>query len=113
LREGSVNNGIDGRAVVITVLLEWLRFVEGTIEIGSFVIAGIPGMRMVTLSRPPFIILYRREGITEATSSAGTAWPDALETKRRPSKMARSVLKTEKVTIRFGGLTAVGNFTID
>ncbi|MBP8633319.1 MAG: ABC transporter ATP-binding protein [Synergistaceae bacterium] len=27
--------------------------------------------------------------------------------------MARSVLKTEKVTIRFGGLTAVGNFTID
>ena len=27
--------------------------------------------------------------------------------------MARSVLKTENVTIRFGGLTAVGNFTID
>ena len=24
-----------------------------------------------------------------------------------------SVLKTENVTIRFGGLTAVGNFTID
>lgn len=27
--------------------------------------------------------------------------------------MSKSVLKTENVTIRFGGLTAVGNFTID
>lgn len=52
------------RAVVITVLLEWLRFVEDTINIGSFQIAGIPGMRMVIFSVVLlFIILYRREGI--------------------------------------------------
>ena len=60
---GSITGSMVG-AVVITVLLEWLRFVEDTIEIGSFVIAGIPGMRMVIFSLVLlFIILYRREGI--------------------------------------------------
>ena len=60
---GSITGSMVG-AVVITVLLEWLRFVEDTIEIGSFQIAGIPGMRMVIFSVVLlFIILYRREGI--------------------------------------------------
>ncbi len=60
---GSITGSMVG-AVVITVLLEWLRFVEDTIEIGSFVIVGIPGMRMVIFSLVLlFIILYRREGI--------------------------------------------------
>ena len=60
---GSITGSMIG-AVVITVLLEWLRFVEDTIEIGSFVIVGIPGMRMVIFSIVLlFIILYRREGI--------------------------------------------------
>ena len=50
--------------VVITVLLEWLRFVESSITIGSFHIPGIPGMRMVIFSLALlFIILFRREGI--------------------------------------------------
>ena len=60
---GSITGSMVG-AVVITVLLEWLRFVEDTINIGSFQIAGIPGMRMVIFSVVLlFIILYRREGI--------------------------------------------------
>ncbi len=60
---GSITGSMVG-AVVITVLLEWLRFVEDTIEIGSFVVTGIPGMRMVIFSLVLlFIILYRREGI--------------------------------------------------
>ncbi|MDD2351918.1 MAG: branched-chain amino acid ABC transporter permease [Synergistaceae bacterium] len=60
---GSITGSMVG-AVVITVLLEWLRFVEDTIEIGSFVIVGIPGMRMVIFSLVLLlIILYRREGI--------------------------------------------------
>ena len=60
---GSVTGSLVG-SVVITVLLEWLRFVEGDMVIGSFEIAGIPGMRMVIFSVVLlFIILYRREGI--------------------------------------------------
>ena len=60
---GSITGSMVG-AVVITVLLEWLRFVEDTIEIGSFIIVGIPGMRMVIFSLVLLlIILYRREGI--------------------------------------------------
>ena len=60
---GSITGSMVG-AVVITVLLEWLRCVEDTIEIGSFVLVGIPGMRMVIFSLVLLlIILYRREGI--------------------------------------------------
>ncbi|MBR4401694.1 MAG: branched-chain amino acid ABC transporter permease [Synergistes sp.] len=60
---GSVTGSLVG-AVVITVLLEWLRFVEETITIGSWEIAGMPGMRMLIFSLLLlFIILYRREGI--------------------------------------------------
>lgn len=60
---GSITGSMVG-AVVITVLLEWLRFVEDTVQIGSFVLEGIPGMRMVIFSVVLlFIILYRREGI--------------------------------------------------
>jgi len=60
---GSVTGSMVG-AVVITILLEWLRFVEETMNIGSFVFSGIPGMRMVIFSIVLLlIILYRREGI--------------------------------------------------
>lgn len=60
---GSITGSLVG-TVVITVLLEWLRFVEDSMQIGSFVFQGIPGMRMLLFSvLLLFIILYRREGI--------------------------------------------------
>jgi branched-chain amino acid transport system permease protein len=60
---GSITGSILG-SVVITILLEWLRFVENPLTIGSFEIPGIPGMRMVVFSLLLiFIILFRREGI--------------------------------------------------
>lgn len=60
---GSVTGSVVG-AFVITILLEWLRFVEYTTNIGSLVIPGVPGMRMVIFSLALlFIILYRRKGI--------------------------------------------------
>ena len=60
---GSITGSAIG-AVVITILLEWLRLVEDTITIGSFQIPGVPGMRMVIFSVILlFIILKRREGI--------------------------------------------------
>lgn len=60
---GSITGSILG-SVVITTLLEWLRFVENPVTIGSFEIPGIPGMRMVIFSLALIlIILFRREGI--------------------------------------------------
>ena len=51
-------------SIVITFLLEWLRFVENPIYLGSFELKGIPGMRMVVFSLALlFIILFRREGL--------------------------------------------------
>ncbi|EPR43483.1 ABC-type transporter, integral membrane subunit [Desulfovibrio sp. X2] len=56
---GSVLAGIG-----ITVLLEWLRFVENPIFFGDFEMPGIPGMRMVIFSLALIlIILFRREGL--------------------------------------------------
>ena len=50
--------------VFITILMEWLRFVEAPMQIGSLSIPGIPGMRMVVFSLALLcIILFRREGI--------------------------------------------------
>ena len=55
---GSVLAGI-----AITVLLEWLRFVENPVYFGDWELPGIPGMRMVVFSLALiFIILFRREG---------------------------------------------------
>ncbi len=60
---GSITGSVIG-SVVITVLLEWLRFVEDPIAIGSFEIPGIPGMRMVIFSAILMcIIIFRRSGI--------------------------------------------------
>jgi branched-chain amino acid transport system permease protein len=55
---GSVLAGI-----VITIMLEWLRFVENPLYLGSWELPGIPGMRMVVFSLALImIILFRREG---------------------------------------------------
>lgn len=60
---GSVTGSLLG-SVIITVMLEWLRFVEEPIDLGLFSIPGIPGMRMVIFSLALlFIILFRRKGI--------------------------------------------------
>ncbi len=56
---GSVISGI-----FITIMMEVLRFVEQPINIGSFVIPGVPGMRMVIYSLVLlFVILFYQKGI--------------------------------------------------
>jgi branched-chain amino acid transport system permease protein len=48
----------------ITIVLEWLRFVENPVTIGDWTLPGIPGMRMVVFSLVLIlVILFRREGI--------------------------------------------------
>jgi branched-chain amino acid transport system permease protein len=60
---GSLTGSVLG-GVGITILLEWLRFVENPITIGDWMMPGIPGMRMVVFSLALlFIILFRREGL--------------------------------------------------
>ena len=60
---GSITGSVIG-GIGITALLEWLRFVENPMSIGSFEIAGIPGMRMLVFSLAlVFIILFKQEGV--------------------------------------------------
>jgi branched-chain amino acid transport system ATP-binding protein len=60
---GSVTGSVVA-GIVITVLLEWLRFVEEGMNLGFMFIPGVPGMRMVIFSMALMaIILFRREGI--------------------------------------------------
>ena len=60
---GSITGSILA-SIAITILLEWLRFVENPIYLGDFELKGIPGMRMVVFSLALIIIiLFRREGL--------------------------------------------------
>ena len=60
---GSITGSIVA-GVGVTALLEWLRFVENPLTIGSWTMDGIPGMRMVVFSLVLIlVILFRREGI--------------------------------------------------
>jgi branched-chain amino acid transport system permease protein len=60
---GSITGSVVG-AILVTVMLELLRFVENPLSIGSLHIPGIPGMRMVIFSLLLVsVIIFRREGI--------------------------------------------------
>ncbi len=60
---GSLTGSILG-SLGITIMMEWLRFVENPIHLGSFEIQGVPGMRMVVFSLAlMLVILFRREGL--------------------------------------------------
>lgn len=60
---GSITGSLIG-SVVITVLLEWLRFADSPFTVAGLRIPGVPGMRMVVFAVLLLvIILYRREGI--------------------------------------------------
>lgn len=60
---GSITGSIVG-SVIITFMLEWLRFADSSFTLAGFTIPGVPGMRMVIFALSLLaIILYRREGI--------------------------------------------------
>jgi branched-chain amino acid transport system permease protein len=60
---GSLSGSLIGSAI-ITVLLEWLRFIEEPMDLGLVQIPATPGMRMVVFALVLLaVILYRREGI--------------------------------------------------
>ncbi len=60
---GSITGSVIG-SILVTTMLEWLRFVENPVTIGTFYIPGIPGMRMVIFSMLLIaVIIFRSEGI--------------------------------------------------
>jgi branched-chain amino acid transport system permease protein len=51
-------------AIVVTISMEWLRFLDGPIDLGFMVIHSVPGMRMVLFSLLLMIvILYYQHGL--------------------------------------------------
>ena len=128
---GSVTGSIVGSALV-TVMLEWLRFVENPITIGGFNIPGIPGMRMVIFSLLLVaVIIFRREGImgmrefswswffpkakrSEDEDGGEFSLLPLSKTGRVPVRgpADRPILSVRNLTLRFGGLTAVKDLTM-
>lgn len=89
---GSITGSVIS-AIVVTVSMEGLRVLDGKMEIGSIVINGVPGTRMVVFSAllMMVIIFYQRGlmGTNEFT------WDWILEGKEQ---ISNKILKKEKVS---------------
>ncbi len=60
---GSISGSIIA-AVVVTVMMEALRFLDESIKIGGYIITGIPGLRMVVFSALLMIVvIFYSEGL--------------------------------------------------
>jgi branched-chain amino acid transport system ATP-binding protein len=120
---GSVTGSLIG-SVLITTMLEWLRFVENPMTIGPLQIPGIPGMRMVIFSLLLiFVIIFRREGIMgmrefswdwflpRRRKSVPDNAPAAARDAGKPATQAldpnETILEVRGVGLRFGGLSAI------
>ncbi len=111
---GSITGSLIG-SVLVTTMLEWLRFVENPITLGSLHIPGIPGMRMVLFSVLLIVvIIFRREGIMGMREFS---WDRLLPGRRRrdageaPAAHSGPMLELKDVTLRFGGLVAVNRLS--
>ena len=109
---GSVTGSIIG-SVLVTTMLEWLRFVENPITIGSINIPGIPGMRMVIFSLLLImVIIFRREGIMGMREfSWDVFFPKSKAKSKESREKSETVLELQDVKLRFGGLSAIDNLT--
>lgn len=76
---GSMTGSIIG-SIVITIMLEWLRFLESPMTILGWEMPGIPGMRMVVFSLLLLlIILFRPSGLM---GNREFSWNALFRTKR-------------------------------
>ena len=114
---GSITGSLIG-SVLVTTMLEWLRFVENPITLGSLHIPGIPGMRMVLFSVLLIaVIIFRREGIMGMREFSWN-WLLRAPNRRRgdgadgpAAERSGPVLEVKDVTLRFGGLVAVNRLS--
>ena len=111
---GSVTGSIIG-SVLVTTMLEWLRFVENPVTIFNINIPGIPGMRMVIFSiLLVAVIIFRREGIMGTREfSWNIFFPKRKAKIKAQTQNYEHVLEVENVILKFGGLTAVDNLTFN
>ncbi len=108
---GSVTGSLIG-SVLVTTMLEWLRFVENPITIGSINIPGIPGMRMVIFSLLLImVIIFRREGIMGMREFSWNIFFPKKKITDVGSK-TETVLELENVKLKFGGLSAIDNLSM-
>ena len=100
---GSVTGSIIGSALV-TTMLEWLRFVENPITIGSINIPGIPGMRMVIFSLLLIVvIIFRREGIMGMREFTWDIFfPKPKPKPKTETPETDTVLEVRNVVLKFG-----------
>ena len=110
----SVTGSIIGSALV-TTMLEWLRFVENPITIGSIHIPGIPGMRMVIFSVLLIVvIIFRREGIMGMREfSWNIFFPKKKARQKIEASSSDTVLEVQNVVLKFGGLSAIDNLSFE
>lgn len=111
---GSVTGSIIG-SVLVTTMLEWLRFVENPITIFNINIPGIPGMRMVIFSLLLIaVIIFRREGIMGMREfSWNIFFPKAKPKIKKPREKSETVLELKDVKLQFGGLAAIDNLSFE
>ena len=111
---GSVTGSIIG-SVLVTTMLEWLRFVENPITIFNIHIPGIPGMRMVIFSLLLIaVIIFRREGIMGMREfSWNIFFPKAKPKIKKPREKSETVLELKDVKLQFGGLAAIDNLSFE
>ena len=111
---GSITGSLIG-SVLVTTMLEWLRFVENPITIAGFNIPGIPGMRMVIFSLLLIVvIIFRREGIMGMREFSWDIFFPKSKAKHKDSqKFSGPVLEVDNMTLKFGGLTAIENLSFE
>jgi branched-chain amino acid transport system permease protein len=114
---GSITGSMLG-AIIVTVLMEALRFLDMPMNLLFIKTKGLPGLRMVIFSIILMIVvLYRQKGLmgnkefswdmvgqvpAGVIKESGAKAPE-----RRPL-----MLRTDSVSMRFGGLTAVADLNV-
>lgn len=84
---GSITGSVIS-AIVVTIAMEVLRVLDGTMNIGNFVINGIPGLRMVVFSALlMLVILFYQRGLM-GTNEFSWDWFKKLPFKTKKTKIS-------------------------
>ena len=113
---GSITGSIVG-AFIVTIGQEYLRVLDGPINLGFWSTDGISGMRMVVfLAILLLIIVFFRNGLFGTKEFSWSAIDRRLRKMSGHGEvkegMMRAVLEVNQATMQFGGLIAVNNLSM-